>query len=146
MVLLDVVDWMEADLNVSLQSIVRKRQNDWRSPVYIAREKFVVFTSRLSYDILIQSYKVKNETDAELSTKINNMHFIFSFHFMLTLNSLRRIFTFFVISSQRWCKVQRSRHRKPWNSMRAFPLCHSFAWFSLPMWESHVWMCPSFSP
>lgn len=38
MVLLDVVDWMQADLNVSVHSIVRKRQNDWRSPVYISRE------------------------------------------------------------------------------------------------------------
>ncbi len=42
---LSVVDYMEADLNVSL--IVRKRQslsgqNDWRRPVYVTREKYVI--------------------------------------------------------------------------------------------------------
>lgn len=42
-----VVAWIEANLNVSLQSIVRKGQglsglNYQRNPVYITREKSVV--------------------------------------------------------------------------------------------------------
>lgn len=56
------VNWMEADLNVSLLTIVRKgrglsRLNDWRSPACFTREK-----SDISLDVT--KLQAKKETHA----------------------------------------------------------------------------------
>lgn len=54
-----VVAYMEADLNTSLWSVVRKGRglNDWRSPTYATKEG--PLTRKSIYDILFKNYKVK---------------------------------------------------------------------------------------
>ncbi len=60
------VDWMEVDVNVSLQTIVQKgRGLIWKN--YWSYQTFCRFTGRLILDILIKNCEVKKEAHAKMN-------------------------------------------------------------------------------
>lgn len=66
-----MVNWIEADLNESLQSIVRNTINDWRRKIYVSRDKSDVSPEDqiTTYFEDIKNIKKKKEID-ELFTRL----------------------------------------------------------------------------
>lgn len=69
-----MVNWIEADLNESLQSIVRNTINDWRRKIYVSRDKSDVSpedqVTTYFEDIKVKNIKKKKEIDESFTRLI----------------------------------------------------------------------------
>ncbi len=84
---LAVVDWMEADQNVSLQLIVRKGWyvsglNDWKTKAYITREKSI-------RSLNLEKFNICMDESFKLLTCIYKIDGV-NFQLMLTSNSTKK--------------------------------------------------------